>query len=184
MNNTKLINKVLRIAALYHEGQKRKGKEVPYIVHPVEVAMILQKNGIEEDLIASGLLHDTLEDTEMTEEELREHFNNRILKLVKGASENLEDRENTSWEERKKHTIDYIKTADRDIKLISCADKLSNAKSMLADYNEVWDDLWKRFNRGYEKQKWYYNNLVDSLNDLAGVTMFEEFKSIVQDLFY
>ena len=138
---------------------------------------------MKEDIIVAGLLHDMLEDTYMTEKELQEKFGSRVLELVKGASEKLENRDNTSWEDRKQHTIDYIKTADRDIQYIACADKLSNVKSMLIDYEEIGDKLWERFNRGYEKQKWYYENMVDSLQVLESMEMYEEFKIVVNKLF-
>ncbi len=84
-NNSNLINRALKTAAKYHDGQTRKGTDVPYITHPIEVSRILQKHGMNEDVIAAGLLHDILEDTEMTEDELKEKFGTRILKLVKGS---------------------------------------------------------------------------------------------------
>src|SRR6056297_280460 len=104
---SELIAKALRIAALYHKGQNRKGKEIPYIVHPVEVAMILQRNKMDDELIAAALLHDTLEDTELEENDLQEMFNDRITELVLGATEPLKNRDNIPWEERKEHTIKY-----------------------------------------------------------------------------
>lgn len=184
LNCNSLITKALEIAVKAHQDDTRKGKQdVPYIVHPMEVAMTLQKEGKTDELIAAGLLHDTLEDTEYEEEDLRELFNDQITELVLGASEELEDRENTPWEERKQHTIDYLKTADMDVKYIACADKLSNIRSMIRDYKRIGDKLWGRFNRGYEKQKWYYESLIESLDDLTGVEMYEEFKAGVEWLF-
>ena len=178
-----LLSSALRVASKYHEGQKRKGKDVPYIVHPIETAMILINNDMGDEIIAAGFLHDVLEDTKMTEEKLKDIFNERIVNLVKGASESLEDREKISWEERKKHTIEYLKIAEKDVKSITCADKLSNIKSMKADYEKIGDKLWDRFNRGYGKQKWYYESLVDSLKELEGLKMYKEFKSVVEKLF-
>ncbi|OCL27543.1 metal-dependent phosphohydrolase [Orenia metallireducens] len=185
LNKNKLIAKALEVAAKAHYGDMRKGKEdTPYIIHPVEVAMILQENGTKEEVIAAALLHDTLEDTDLTEEELKGIFNSRITEMVIGASEELEDRESTPWEERKEHTINYLKTInDIDIKYIACADKLANIRSMIRDYDEIGDELWTIFNRGYKKQKWYYESLVDSLNQLEGVKMYEQFKLAVKYLF-
>ncbi|MFW6308908.1 MAG: HD domain-containing protein [bacterium] len=183
MEDKYILQQALRIAAVYHKGQKRKGSDVPYIIHPVEVGMILQENGAGIDLVVAGLLHDILEDTEMTEEKLVELFDEEIVRLVKGASEKLVARDQTPWEERKQHTIDSLKTADRDIKLITCADKLSNCRSMAIDYKKVGDKLWTRFSRGYEKQKWYYENVLVSLEDLQGESMYKEFQEIVKSLF-
>ncbi len=190
------ISKALRIAAEYHDGQKRKGKDMPYIVHPFEVAMILQKNGMNDNVVAAGLLHDILEDTPMTEDELEEKFDRRILELVKGASEKLVKRDDTLWKERKQHTINHlIKEKDLEIKYISCADKLSNIKSMLSDYNDIGEKLWDRFNKSDKKingkeytrkekknmQKWYYRNLVESLDELEGNSIYEQFKEAVEE---
>ena len=87
-----MIRKALEYAAVYHKEGVRKGSNVPYIVHPFEVALILQENGMEEKIIVAGLLHDTLEDTELTAEQLKEEFGEDILQLVLGASEVLEGR--------------------------------------------------------------------------------------------
>ena len=178
-----LISKSLQTAAVYNRGENRKGKDVPYIVHPVEVAMILMESRCKEELVAAGLLHDILEDTGLTEENLRSMFSNRVVELVIGASEELEKRDQTPWKDRKEHTIEYLKNAERDIQILSCADKLSNARSMLRDYNQVGDKLWDRFNRGYEQQKWYYTELTESLKDLEEIEIYREFKSIVERLF-
>lgn len=192
-----MIRKALEYAAVYHKEGVRKGSNVPYIVHPFEVALILQENGMEEKIIVAGLLHDTLEDTELTAEQLKEEFGEDILQLVLGASEVLEGREETLWEERKKHTIEYLKTAPIDVKYIVCADKLSNIRSMLADHEKKGEKFWDKFmnsdkkiggseySREYkrEKQKWYYENLVKNLQELEGLKMYEELKEAVRELF-
>ncbi|WP_432663395.1 HD domain-containing protein [Wukongibacter baidiensis] len=178
-----LINKAIEIAAKAHEGQHRKVTDIPYIVHPFEVAMILQENGCSEDVIAAGILHDTLEDTELTEAEVREVFGDRILELVLGASEELEDRGNRAWYDRKLHTIEYLKDASMEIKMIACADKLSNIRSMIKGCNDMGNRLWDRFNAPYEDQKWYYQSLTESLKSLNGFKMYGQFKEAVNFLF-
>ena len=192
-----MIRKALEYAAVYHKEGVRKGSNVPYIVHPFEVALILQENGMEEKIIVAGLLHDTLEDTELTAEQLKEEFGEDILQLVLGASEVLEAREETLWEERKKHTIEYLKTAPIDVKYIVCADKLSNIRSMLAEYEKKGEKFWDYFMNGdkkiggseysreykREKQKWYYESLVKNLQELEGLKMYEELKEAVRELF-
>lgn len=180
--NSKII-RALVFAAKAHEGQFRKGTDIPYIVHPVEVAMILQENGASEDLIVAGLLHDTLEDTKVTPMDIRVEFGQKVLDLVLGASEQLEGRENRPWEERKKHTLEYLENADLEVKLIACADKLSNIRAMLRDY-EYSGNLWERFTvKDPQKHQWYYQGLVKSLGALCGYAMYEEFKETVDALF-
>ncbi len=181
--NDFLINKALAMAAKAHEGQHRKKSHTPYIVHPFEVAMILKENGASEDMIIAGLLHDTLEDTDITEDDIKKEFGNKVLELVLGASEKLENRDNTPWDIRKSHTIEYSKQAPEKIKLIICADKYSNIKSMIKDYYEIGDKLWDKFNAPYERQRWYYKNLVKSLRDLKDYKVYKDFKQAVYFLF-
>lgn len=178
-----LINMAIEMAAKAHKEQLRKVSDIPYIVHPFEVALILQENGGDEEIITAGILHDTLEDTFLTKEDIKEKFGERILELVIGASEELENRDARPWKERKTHTVESVKNASVKIKLITCADKLSNIRSMIRDYNKSGDELWKKFNAPYREQKWYYENMVKSLVELDGYKMYEEFKESVKYLF-
>lgn len=184
-----LINNALIIAAKIHKDQTRKGSDIPYIVHPFEVALILQENGADEEMIAAGLLHDVLEDGDLNLEyiknEIKLRLNHRVLQYVIGASEELENRKSTPWRDRKRHTIDYLRDENtpKEIKMISCADKLSNARSIFRDLKTEGSNLWNRFNAGYEMQKKYYEGLVESLKDLEGLKMYEEFKRIVKAIF-
>lgn len=140
-----LLHRAYSFAALAHEGQKRKGGPVPYIAHPAEVAQILAQAGATAEVICAGLLHDTLEDTSVTPEQLEEAFGLVVRKLVEGCSED----KTLFWEERKKHTIQMLKSEiSMDVKLITCADKLSNLRSIYLDYRELGDALWSRFHRG------------------------------------
>jgi len=178
-----IIARALEVAARCHQGDSRKESKTPYIVHPVEVAMILQNHFDDEELIAAGLLHDTLEDTGLIEEELRKFFNNRIARLVLGASERLENREETPWQERKKHTIESVIDAAQDVKYLVCADKLANMRSMIRDKKRLGDKLWDKFNAGYDCQKWYYRSMAASLKDLEGKKIYQEFTEAVSYLF-
>lgn len=185
MNTNKLIIKALEYSAKNHRGYNRKGGDIPYIVHPVEVAMILNDNSLTEEVIVAGLLHDLLEDTQVSKENIREEFGEDILGLVIGASEKLKNRENKSWKKRKEHTIKFIKNdADFKIRAIACADKLSNIRSMIRDLEgEDSKTFWNKFNAGKEKQKWYYESLVDSLKELEGIKMYKELTTAVKKLF-
>jgi len=183
MGKTGIIGKALKLAVAAHEGQKRKGMETPYIVHPVEVGLILIASGASEEMVAAGILHDTLEDTQVEEKTIRKEFGEKVLEYVLGASEVLENRENSPWKERKDHTVRFLADAKIEIKTISCADKLSNIRSMSRDNPKAKGNFWNRFNAGYEDQKWYYKSLVESLSDLEGIAMYEEFKEKVEFVF-
>ena len=137
-----LIHSAIIFATNAHKGQLRKGTDLPYIIHPMEVMQILCEMEADEVLKIAGVLHDTLEDTDTTEEEIEKLFGEKVLRLVKSNSEN----KTLSWQERKQHTIDELKTAPLDVQMLILADKLSNMKSLLADYTNQGEDLWKRFN--------------------------------------
>ncbi len=184
-----ILIKALEVAAVKHHNQIRKGTQIPYIVHPMEVALILQENGANYQMIAAGLLHDVLEDGEGELEDnkqlIKNETNEKVLEYVIGLSEELKNRKQRPWEERKQHTIDYLKkpSVPLQIKLIACADKLSNARSMQRDYETHGKKFWDKFNAGYEKQKKYYKALVESLKELHQYDMYKEFKEVVNNLF-
>jgi (p)ppGpp synthase/HD superfamily hydrolase len=155
-----MIDEAIQFAAVAHAGQVRKGTSIPYVTHVYAVGMMLARAGCDEEVIAAGILHDTIEDCGVTAEQLRERFSSRVAAIVEGASE--PDR-GASWEERKQHTIHYLRTAPHDVRLVACADKLHNCRTMLAEYGRVGERLWTRFKRGRQEQGWYYRSLVDAL---------------------
>ena len=174
----------MEYAAQAHRGGTRKGGDIPYIVHPFEVAMILKDNAFENRVVAAGLLHDLLEDTEVTQKELKEEFGEEILKLVLAASEKLKGRDERSWDKRKNQTINYLNQDASFIdKAVACADKLSNARSILRDFEDQPENFWQRFSAPKKKQQWYYESLVESLKDLEGLKMYSEFKKVVAEIF-
>lgn len=186
-------NKALKIAWEAHKFQKRKGTEVPYIIHPIEVAVILIENGASEDLITAGLLHDTLEDTDISLLYIVENFGEYVGELVKAVSEpekvgskiKMTDIEKEStWKKRKTHTIEFLKGAPRDVKLLACADKLSNIRSMNKEFKNAGNSIWGRFNASCEEQRWYFTSLLKSLEDICEYPMYREFYELVNKLFF
>lgn len=155
-----VIEKAIVFAAEAHKNQTRKGTEIPYITHPFAVGMMLQSAGCSEDVVSAGILHDTLEDTEATYERLVKEFGDCVADLVVAASENDKS---LSWEERKQHTIDGLKHASMEELQVIVADKLHNLRSIRSDLEENGDKIWQRFNRGKEKQHWYYSSIVKAL---------------------
>lgn len=142
-----------------HWGQYRKGNRIPYIIHPLSVMEILIRNNAKEEVVIAGILHDVVEDTNYTLDDINEKFGDEVAKLVECASE-LE--KNLPWEQRKQHTIDFLQTVkDKDILYLICADKLHNVTSMKADYEKIGDELWTKFKHGREKQKWYYKTIAE-----------------------
>ena len=192
-----IINKALIFSATAHQEQLRKGTDIPYIIHPYAVGMILARSGCSDDVIVAGILHDVVEDgyiyegttriRSVTIGDISAAFDKDIARIVEGCSEpgKSPGEKDKPWEERKQHTIEHLKDADHDVKLVACADKLHNANSMLDDFKQVGDKLWGRFNEGRELQKWYYTGLVESLESIEadGHGLVEEFRQTVVLLF-
>lgn len=155
-----MILKALDLATKAHTGQLRKGTNIPYVTHPSAVGLILSQYGCSAAVISAGILHDTVEDGDVTLEEIAIKFSPEVAALVKGCSE---PDKKAGWITRKQHTIEYLRSAPKEIKLVSAADKLHNIKSMLTDYQEHGEGLWKRFKRGREDQEWYYRGVVEAL---------------------
>lgn len=175
----KSIHNAIIFASVKHQNQKRKGTEIPYIVHPMEVMQILTENRCSENVIIAGILHDTLEDTDTRPEEIEKEFGKDILAIVQSESED----KSKTWKERKQHTIDCLKTDSLETKLVCCADKLSNIRSMYADLQICGAELWKRFNAPKESLAWYYRSIVKSLSELDGYKMYGEYKELVEKVF-
>lgn len=180
-----LLDKALAFAAKAHQGQFRKGTDIPYISHPYAVGLILQGAGCREEVVAAGILHDLLEDTEVNLAQLREEFGLGVAMIVEGCSEPEHD--DLPWETRKEHTIAYLKSAPVEIRMVACADKLHNLRSMLVDYRQVGEALWVRFKRGREKQEWCYRELAASLGNNPGSPelewIFRQYEAAVEEMF-
>lgn len=153
------IDEAIVFATMAHKGDCRKGTQLPYISHPYAVAMLLQQAGCGEDVIIAGLLHDTVEDTDVTLDDVEQRFGQRVADLVAAASE---PDKSATWEARKQHTIDFVATAPLDAKYLSCADKLHNLRSILADLERDGPAVWRRFQRGRDDQTWYYTEMSSS----------------------
>lgn len=162
-------------------GQKRKGSNLPYIIHPIEVWEILRNNDCSVEVQIAGLLHDTLEDTNATPDEIKEAFGEKILSLVLTESED----KSKTWKERKQHTIDALANDSLETMQVCCADKLSNCRAQLYDYKQIGDSLFDRFNKQStpELQAWYYKSIVKALTPLKGMKMYTELCEVVKELY-
>jgi len=157
-----LIFHAIQFASAAHAGQYRKGTRIPYLIHPLRVAAILLEAGCAEHLAVAAVLHDTVEDCFVSLEQIRRLFGARIAELVAGASE---PDKSLPWEDRKQHTIEFLRTAGEDQLLVSLADKLDNIRSIREDLALHGELAWLRFRRGRDKQRWYYENLAAVFTD-------------------
>ena len=155
------IEEAIEVAAKAHQGQYRKGTDTPYITHPYAVGLILMEAGCTEAVIIAGILHDTVEDTDLTLEFIRERFGEDIANIVDGCSENKALR----WRARKTERIEALRTASPEICTVTCADKLHNLRTIISEYDLIGDAVWDRFHGGVEDQAWYYRSILGAIAD-------------------
>ena len=165
-----------------HRGQRRKSdKDKPMVIHPINVANILREYNFDDNVIAAGYLHDTVEDTSTTLEDINKLFGEDIKSLVEGASE---PDKSLSWEERKKHTIETIKTLDMRHKAVIAADKISNLEDLKILFEIKGEYDFSAFKRGFDDQKWYYTEVYNSLTLNDNHPMFDRLKELIDYVFY
>ena len=179
-----LLNKAIAYAVQKHWDGLRKGTDMPYIVHPLEAMQILYGMGADKYLMAAGVLHDTVEDTDASLEDIEEKFGHEIRELVECHTE--KDKK-LDWKVRKQIALAHLANATKREKMLVLADKLANMRAIARDYEALGEKLWERFKRGKEEQKWYYNEGVKALRDLMEYDdtreRFFEFENLVDDVF-
>jgi HD superfamily phosphohydrolase YqeK len=173
------FHKAIVFAAKKHDKQYRKSTDIPYIAHLMEVMQILQKDDCYEDVIIAGILHDTLEDTDTTEDEIRSTFGKNILSIVLSVSEN----KNLDWFERKSKSIIHIRESGSETKLVCCADKLSNLRSINADLRTIGEKVWDRFNAPKKEIEWYYKEIFKALIEINDTYMYNELSELIDAVF-
>lgn len=175
-----MIKKAAEFAARAHEGKVRKGSRIPYIVHPLEAAAIVAGLTEDPEVISAAILHDVIEDTEVTYEILEEEFGKRVADLV---AEESEDKSKT-WQQRKQATVNRLASASREVKLICIGDKLSNLRSTAADYLLKGEDVWLKFKeKDKGKHEWYYRSVLEALSEFKGETAYAEYAMLMNRLF-
>lgn len=155
------IEEAIEVAAEAHQGQYRKGTRTPYITHPYAVGLILMEAGCPEALIVAGILHDTVEDTDLTLGFIHEHFGEYVADIVDGCSENKALR----WRARKTERIEALRRASPEVCTVTCADKLHNLRTIISEYDVIGDVVWERFHGGVEDQAWYYCSVLDAISE-------------------
>ena len=183
---TELLDRAIKFAVNAHSGTERRGKGFPYIVHPMEAMEIVSTMTPDQELLAAAVLHDTVEDTGVTIDQIREEFGERIASIVDAESDKgIEGRsEEESWHDRKRGAIERLAKAPRDTKIVALGDKLSNMRAIARDYAEKGDGLWKIFHVTDKKDhEWHYRGLADSLRELQDTFAFKEFESLINQVF-
>lgn len=187
MEERNLVTRAVIFAAEAHDGAVRKGTKLPYIVHPMEAAAITAGLTDDQEVIAAAVLHDTVEDTPATREQIEEAFGHRVADLVAAESENKREDQQAedTWEVRKNETIEHLRhCTDRDVKILALADKLSNLRAIYRDYRDIGSELWSRFNQNDPaKIKWYYESFLDVCGELKKTTAYAEYEELIKKTF-
>jgi (p)ppGpp synthase/HD superfamily hydrolase len=173
----------LGYAARLHAEQVRKGTGVPYIAHLLAVTALALEYGADEETAIAALLHDAVEDQggAATLEAIRQRFGARVAEIVDGCSD-TDVTPKPPWRARKEAYIAHVRVAPPDVRLVSAADKLHNARSILADYRVLGDALWDRFTGGKAGTLWYYRALVDAFRAAGPSPLVEELARVVDEL--
>lgn len=185
--DTEFLDRAMIFAIKAHANTERRGKGYPYIIHPMEAVEIVSTMTSDQELLAAAALHDTVEDTDVTVEEIRKEFGERVASLVASESDVVIDgkSESDSWRDRKMAAIDRIKQSSHDAKIVAMGDKLSNMRAIARDYAQKGDELWKIFHapNGKPDHEWHYRGLADSLSELKGTFAFDEFEALIDQVF-
>lgn len=155
------FEQALVLAARKHQHQTRKGTTISYVAHLMQVCGIALENGTTEDEAIAALLHDVIEDQDVTEEELERRFGPQVAALVAGCSDSASS-DKPAWRERKEAYLAHVRTASASVRLVSSCDKLHNARAIVADYQELGEELWEQFNVSAADILWYYQSLVSA----------------------
>lgn len=181
-NNGKL-EEAIAYAMDCHKGASAKGTNMPYILHPIETVQILTRMNADTNLLCAGILHDTLEDTDATLLEIYRRFGTDVAALVNAHTED----KRRSWYYRKLYTLTKLPEENIRVKMCAMADKISNLRRLWADYKNIGDALWERFNAPKEMQAWYYSGLVDAFCEMQNYPetqeLYWEMNSLYKDLF-
>lgn len=173
-----LTEKALRIAVTAHKDQVRKSDGSPYIVHPIMVGMLLADQGFAEPVVAAGFVHDVLEDTDMTVQELTQELGSEVATYVTAVSEDT----SLQWEARKEQYADNVAAAPEGAKAVCIADKIHNAQSILHDYETKGATVWEVFNRGKEKKLWFEELVYEKVSATWQHPLLQQYRDCIDRL--
>ncbi len=182
----KTFEKAIYFAVKAHSGQTRKDGTL-FILHPMEVAAIAGTMTKKPDVLCAAVLHDTVEDTQTTAQDIFDNFGERIAELV--ASETEDKRPHMSaadsWKIRKEESLEELKNSeDIDVKILWLSDKLSNMRALARDYDKIGAAVFERFNeKDPKKQGWYHKTVLSAITELKDTAAYKEYEEIVHHVF-
>jgi (p)ppGpp synthase/HD superfamily hydrolase len=179
------FSEAVRWASHLHADQARKGTRIAYVSHLLAVSsLVLEDGGTEEEAIA-GVLHDAIEDSHISEAEIRARFGGPVAEIVVACSDDLGGpRDGRTWRDRKETYLAHLERADLPTGTlrVSAADKLHNARSILSDLREHGPSVWDRFHADVDAQRWYYGEVARVLEARHGSVLTRELRRVVDEL--
>lgn len=177
------VGEALKLAADAFAMRERKGSGVPYLTHLLAVATIVMENGGDEDQIAAAILHDYLEDIPgASSDELESRFGARVARIVRALSDATDARNKAPWKPRKLAYLAHLSEAPAEVKLVSAADKLHNARSIVIDHGRMGDEVFSKFTASRDETLWYYREVVRALHQGFEHRLVEEVRLTVREL--
>ncbi len=177
------FKEALEYTVQLHTGQTRKESTTPYIAHLLSVTALVLEAGGDEDVAIAALLHDAVEDQGGfdTLDEIRQRFGERVAAIVDECTDAY-TRPKPPWRERKEAYIAHLREASQEARLVSLADKLHNARSILRDLRIYGEETWDKFNGGKEGTFWYYQTLVRVFRETANNRLVNELEQVVTEI--
>ncbi|MBE7085674.1 MAG: bifunctional (p)ppGpp synthetase/guanosine-3',5'-bis(diphosphate) 3'-pyrophosphohydrolase [Clostridiales bacterium] len=182
-----LVSEAVAFAVKVHDGMRRKKSDLPYILHPMEAAVIVGTMTDDQNVIAAAALHDVVEDAGVTIEEIEEKFGKRVRELV--ASETEDKRADLppsdTWRIRKEESLAVLRTTDDiGVLMVWLGDKLANMRSIYRNWKVEGDAMWQRFNqKNVTEQAWYYRSIIDLTERLSAASAWLEYKTLTELVF-
>ena len=181
------VTKAIEFAARAHDGMIRKKDKTPYILHPLEAAVIVGSMTDDQDIISAAVLHDVVEDTPITIEEIEEKFGKRVRELVDSETEDkrADLPPSDTWRIRKEESLAVLKnTDDIGILMVWLGDKLANMRAIYREWKVEGDAMWQQFNqKDVNEQAWYYYSIAELTDRLSDTSAWIEYKTLVEKIF-
>ena len=182
-----LVSEAIAFAVKAHDGMRRKKSEAPYILHPMEAAVIVGTMTDDQNLIAAAALHDVVEDAGITLEEIKEKFGQRVWELVGSETEDkrADLPPSATWRIRKEESLAVLKnTTDDGVRMVWLGDKLANMRAIYRDFKVEGEQMWQRFNqKDAAQQAWYYRSIVTLTERLSHTSAWLEYKTLTELVF-
>ena len=179
-----LVSEAIAFAVKAHDGMRRKKSDVPYILHPMEAAVIVSTMTSDQNLIAAAVLHDVVEDAGVTIEEIEEKFGSRVRELVECETENKRTDlpASDTWRIRKEESLNVLKNTDDDaVLMVWLGDKLANMRALYRDFKIEGVAMWQHFNqKDVNEQAWYYCSIAKFTERLSDTSAWIEYKTLTE----